>query len=276
MANLNRNEKDGLIYYTVPAFERTGLVKHAFTTRLGGFSREAYESLNLSILTDDLPENVLKNREKLANILGFSPGELVGSWQVHGDKIHLVTSGDKGRGASDPHTVIPDTDGLITQAEGVFLIAFFADCVPLLFLDPVNKAIGIAHAGWKGTVAGIGGKTVLAMKSAFGTKPDRLIVTVGPSIGACHYQVDEPVLKRFREEFPSEYQELISCEDSGGHAWLDLWKANVLQLIRTGVAEENISVAGICTQCMQNEFFSHRAGDKGRHAALISLQSSKG
>lgn len=272
MANLNRHEKDGLIYYTVPAFEKTGLVKHAFTTRLGGFSREAYESLNLSILTDDLAENVLQNREKLASVLGFSPGDLVGSWQVHGDKIHLVTSGDKGRGASDPQTVIPDTDGLITQAEGVVLIAFFADCVPLLFLDPVNKAIGIAHAGWKGTVAGIGCKTVLAMKRAFGTQPDRLLIAVGPSIGVCHYQVDEPVLKHFRQEFPSQYREIIAGEDSGGHAWLDLRKANVLQLISIGVAEENLSVAGTCTYCMQKEFFSHRAGDKGRHAALISLQ----
>lgn len=272
MGSFNRHDKFGIVYYTVPSLEKTGLVTHAFTTRNGGVSREAYDSLNLSILTEDPLENVLENRRRLADVLGFSVGDIVGAWQVHKDNIFQVTSRDRGRGSVDPLTVIPDTDALITREKGLVLTAFFADCVPVIFLDPVNEAIGIAHAGWKGTAAKIGAKTVSAMTRAFGSEPDKLLAAIGPSIGACHYQVDEPVIKRFREEFPDDFRGFFSGEEKGGHAWLDLWKANVQQLKKAGIPDNNISVSGLCTYCNQQELFSHRAGSKGRQAALIMLK----
>lgn len=272
MGSLNRHNNDGIVYFTVPSFDKTGKVTHAFTTRNGGVGRESYESLNLSILTDEPLGNILENRRKLSEALSFSANDMVGAWQVHGDSIYLVTNKDRGRGSTDPITVIPDTDALITGEKGIVLSAFFADCVPVLFYDPENEAVGVAHAGWKGTAARIGAKTVLAMGKAFGSKPHKILAAIGPSIGACHYQVDEPVITRFSQEFPDDYQEFMIADDKPGYARLDLWKANVNILRKAGILEDNITVARLCTYCNQDKFFSHRGGSKGRHAAVIMLK----
>lgn len=272
LGGLNRHENKGIAYYTVSSFDKTNIVIHAFTTRMQGVGKDAYESLNLSILTDEPLTNVLENRRRLSDALGFSIHDIVGAWQVHGDNIYQVVNKDRGRGSIDPITVIPDTDALITREKGVVLSAFFADCVPLIFLDPENEAVGIAHAGWKGTAARIGAKTVQAMERAFGSKPEKILSAIGPSIGACHYQVDEPVITRFRQEFPGDYREFLTPEEKPGYARLDLWKANEYILKKAGIPKENISVSRLCTYCNQNEFFSHRGGSKGRHAAVIMLK----
>lgn len=270
--SFKKNVKGNLTYFTIPSFEETGLVKHGFSTRTGGVSGGAYESLNLSILTEDVLANVLENRSKMAGALGIDPYSLVGAHQVHGDKIYRVRMSDKGAGATESHTVIPGTDALMTDEPGLTLTAFFADCVPIFLLDPVNKAIALAHAGWKGTVAKISVKTVIAMGEVYGTKPERLLAAIGPSIGPCHYQVDGPVIQRVKDEFPTCWTELLKDFDEQGHAQLNLWEANVTQLEEIGLALSNITVAGLCTYCNQDLFYSHRGGKAGRQAALIMLK----
>jgi len=267
-----KHEKEGIIYYTVPDFDKTGLVIHAFSGRTGGVSRDAYESLNLSVLTQDCPDDVQDNRVRFTRALGIDQSCLVGAHQVHQDHIYKVTLADKGRGAFEPQTVIPDTDAMITDEKGIALTAFFADCVPVFFLDPVNKAIAIAHDGWKGTVAHIAAKTARALQDTYGTKPAELLAAVGPSIGPCHYQVDHPVIERVKEAFPLDWTTLLSDLREDGRGQLDLWEANVLQLKQVGIRSENITVARLCTYCNRDIFFSHRGKMAGRQAGLIMLK----
>ncbi len=267
-----KNEKNGLVYFTVPAFARTGLVLHAFSGRTGGVSEGAYESLNLSILTDDKLENVWENRRRMVDVLGVEAGAIVGAHQVHKDKVYRVLARDKGLGAFDPDTVIPATDALTTNEPGILLMAFFADCVPLFFLDPVRKAVAVAHAGWKGTVAGIAAKTVNVMKEEYGTHPQDLLAAVGPSIGPCHYQVDAPVIAEFKKRHPLNWEAFFSNLTKDGYGQLNLWEANLWQLLAAGLRKENVTVASLCTYCRPECFFSHRRGMAGRHAAMIMLK----
>lgn len=272
METFIRHEKDGIVYYTIPSFNTTGLVSHGFSGRKGGVSQGAYAGLNLSILTQDNLENVLENRRLLTAALGIELSQLVGAHQVHQDHVYKVTRMDQGRGAMNPATVIPATDALMTDIRGMALMAFFADCVPVFFLDPVKKAIALAHAGWKGTMLKIAARTAAAMGEAYGSKPEDLLVAIGPSIGSCHYQVDKPVIEKVKEAFPHNWYELFSKMCSEGRGQLNLWEANALQLRESGVPVENITIAGLCTYCCQEEFFSHRAGMAGRQAALIMLK----
>ena len=270
-ADLHKHETGNIVYYTAQAFDETGLVQHAFSGRKGGVSKGTFGSLNLSILTADCPDCVGENRDRFMKALGIPQSCLVGAHQVHGDRVYRVTAADKGRGAYHPDTVIPASDALITNEPGIALIGFFADCVPVLFLDPVKRAIAIAHAGWKGTVAKIAAKTAEAMRDNFGSVPADLLAAVGPSIGPCHYQVDMPVLEKIRAAFPADWQGFLTGWSQDGRAQFNLWAANVLQLEQVGIPRENITAAGLCTYCHRNVFFSHRAGMAGRQAALIML-----
>ncbi len=264
--------KNGMVFYTIPSFDRTGLVTHAFSGRKGGVSEDSFASLNLSILTKEPLERVWENRNKFLNLFNIKTENLVGSYQVHKDRIYKVTKEDRGRGAFDPATVIPATDALMTNEKEVPLIAFFADCVPVFFLDPINKAVALAHAGWKGTVAKIAAKTAGAMKDAYGTESKDLLVAIGPSIGPCHYQVDEPVIEKVKEAFPLEWESLLTNCTDDGHGQLNLWEANRLQLLEVGIPNDNITIAGLCTYCHQDKLFSHRASMAGRQAAIIMLK----
>lgn len=264
-------ESEGMEYYTIPSFEKTGLVKHAFSGRRGGFSQGIFGTLNLSILTDDEPDLVLANRHKFFTALGIKPECLVNAEQVHGDNIYQVTLKDKGRGAFERDTVIPATDALMTNEKDVALLTFYADCVPVLFLDPFEKVIAVAHAGWKGTMAKIAAKTVLAMEKHYGTKPQNVLAGIGPSIGPCHYEVDRPVIVEVEKAFPETNSFLLERKEDG-LAYLNLWEANRRQLLEAGLVDENIVITGLCTYCFPEQFFSHRAGISGRQAAVIMLK----
>ena len=284
-----KNEQGGISYYIFPAFDKTGLVRHAYSTKLGGVSSGAYDSLNLSILTNDDPENIRENRQRFLNSVGIEPDCVVGANQVHKDSIYQVGIKDKGRGAYDPETVVPATDALMTNEPGLALTAFFADCVPVFLLDPVKKVIALAHAGWKGTVVKIAAKTVLAMQQTYGSEAVDILAAIGPSIGPCHYEVDKPVIDKVKAAFPEYWAELFT--DRAGfdemiaeksdkkpatgniRLHLDLWAANFRQLTDIGIPVENITVARLCTYCHQDEFFSHRAGMAGRQAAVIMLNN---
>lgn len=245
-------------------------IKHGISTRLGGLSRPPFASLNLGARTDDDPAVVRHNRESFCQAVGVDFARVTCARQVHGDKIFVVGEADAGRGATGYDTAIADTDALITDRPGLPLMLFFADCVPVLIADPVRRVVAVSHAGWKGTVARIAAKTVLAMRQNFGSDPADCHVAIGPSIGPCDYEVDEPVIDILRQEF-SNWRELVIPR--GGRWLLDLWQTNRHQLEEIGVRREFIEVSGVCTACNTAMFYSHRAehGTTGRFGAVISL-----
>lgn len=264
-------EKNGVQFYTVPAFSKTALVKHGFSTRIGGISQEPFQTLNLGFHTGDDWETVKENRRLFTASIGIPLENVVAANQVHGEKIYVADLSDRGKGALEQETVIKETDALITKEPNVALIAFYADCVPIMFLDPVEKVIAIAHAGWKGTVLQISKKTVEKMANEFGCQRENILAAVCPSIGPCHYEVDAPVINQFRERFPW-WEKVLELKDKG-KAQLNLWKANQLQLLDAGVLNHHILVAEICTYCHPELLYSYRYsnGKTGRMAGIIML-----
>lgn len=245
-------------------------IKHGISTRLGGHSTAPFISLNLGLHTGDDAEVVWHNRQLFCQAVDLVPDKMVTAEQIHGDVVQQVTASDAGRGAKHYHEAIKGTDALITNVPGLPLMLFFADCVPVLIVDPVAKAIGISHAGWKGTVAKIAQKTVLAMQQQFNTTPADCLVGIGPSIGPCCYEVDEVVLSKLRANFP-DWEKLVKPKEK---RWqLNLWEANRAQLKEIGIRDNNITVSSICTADNKQIFFSHRAesGHTGRIGAIISL-----
>ena len=253
------------------------LVTHAVSTRLGGVSKSPFDSLNLALHVGDEPADVLTNRKKFVQSLGFKVTDIVTPNQVHGDKIFCVDENYRGCGCQNYADSISETDALITNTPELPLMLCFADCVPIFFVDVENRAIGLAHGGWKGTLKKIAAKTLLKMGDEFGTRAEDCLIGIAPSIGACCYEVGGEVIDKCKTAFPKNFDELLIERD--GKIFLDLWRANALQLLEIGVPEENIDVAGECTCCQSSWYFSYRAAQKkgfdrtGRIAALIALKS---
>lgn len=245
---------------------------HAISTRLGGVSQPPYDALDLALHVGDDANDVRENRGRFARSLGLDARRIVTPEQVHGDTVACVSAQDAGRGSLSYDDSIQGTDALITDAPGLPLMLCFADCTPIVFLDPEQRAVGIAHGGWKGTAQSIATKTLTRMSEAFGTRPRDVLVGIGPSIGPCCYEIGAEVAERFRAAFPYADECLLKQVDGKLH--LDLWEANRQQLLRSGVPEENIEVAGDCTCCRHAWYYSYRAdgGTTGRIAALIALR----
>ena len=264
-------KKEKLVYLTISAFEETGMVKHCFTTRVGGVSQGIYNSLNTSIIKEDPIENVRRNLELVCGAIGIDYTRLVFSNQTHEDNIRVVTEADIGKGLTIPSD-ITDTDGLMTNIPGIPLITHYADCVPLFFLDTRNRAIAVIHSGWKGTVLKIGAKTIKQMNEVYGTKPEDCLVGIGPSIGRDCFEVGPEVVQEFRDSFDNWAEFTEPFRD--GKFRIDLWKANKIMLIELGIPEENITVSGFCTKCNEQLFFSYRR-DKGRTGSLSAIMELK-
>lgn len=245
--------------------------QHAFSARLGGESVKPYKGLNMALHVGDEEDIVWENRQRFFQALELKADKLVTPQQVHGANIRRVTMADAGCGAKDYADAIADTDALITNEPGLPLMLCFADCVPVIFLDPEKKAVGIAHAGWKGTVAKIARETVWRMQEEFGSEPTDILAGIGPSIGPCCFAVGEEVAEKFRAAFPKNAESLISQRD--GQLYVNLWEANRLQLLETGIPAANIEMADTCTDCQHQWFYSYRAdgGQTGRMAAIIAL-----
>lgn len=261
-----------LRYVTFDIFERTGLVKHAFTTRLGGVSLGPFSRLNLAGHVGDDPGAVVENRIRISRALGCAIDDLAAGQQVHGDQVHTVLETDRGRGARDFTGAIPDTDALITNLPGILLSSYYADCVPVMILDPVHKAIGLAHAGWKGTVKRIAAATLRSMADSYGSEPGCCLAVIAPSIGPCCYEIDQPVISAFIE---AGFDPGRIAVPSGDSRWkLDLWAANRIILAEAGIKPYNIMTAGMCTACSPELFFSYRgqSGKCGRMASLMVLK----
>ncbi len=249
----------------------TKIVRHCFTTRQGGVSKGIFESMNLSFTRGDENEDVLINYERLAKALGTTTDRFVTTDQTHTTNVIRVGNEDAGNGVVRPKKY-RDVDGLVTNEKNVVLSTFYADCVPLFFVDTKNHAIGLSHSGWRGTVNRMGKKTLKVMKREFGTNPADVVAAIGPSICQDCYEISEDVAREFKEEF-TEYVDEILIDKKNGHYQLDLWKANKVILIEAGILEENIAVTNICTCCNDSILFSHRAshGKRGNLGAFMYL-----
>lgn len=245
-------------YIEFPTLQQIPFIKHGFSTRLGGVSKEHLASLNLSFIRNDEPEHVYMNYQRICDAIGIKIESLVFSDQVHDTKIHRVTKKDL-TGNSFEKQGLKGIDGLVTDEPGVTLVTSYADCVPLFFVDTKERAIGLSHSGWRGTVGRIGAKTVQTMKNEFGTNPENLIAVIGPSICQECYEVSKDVALQFESEFLPEQIDSVLIKKENGKYQLDLWRANQIILAEAGIPQENISVAGICTCCNNGLLFSHRA-----------------
>lgn len=255
-----------------PLLTETGIVKHCFTTRMGGVSKGIFSSMNLSFTRGDEKEDVMENYKRLAEALGVSVENFVFTDQTHTTNVLQVTEKDAGKGILRERDY-QDVDGLITNVKGLVLSTFFADCVPLYFVDPVHEAIGMSHSGWRGTVRRMGKATIEAMEQTFGTKPSDLICAIGPSICQDCYEVSEDVAEEFKSAFPG-YEREILLEKGNGKYQLDLWKANEIVLEDAGVEKEHIAVTNLCTCCNPKLLFSHRAshGKRGNLGGFLCLK----
>jgi YfiH family protein len=247
-----------------------------FTDRRGGVSAAPYASCNLGLHVGDDPACVIENRERVAKRIGIPLDAWVAGEQVHGATVTVVNNQMRGRGSRDIETLLPATDALITDVEGIALTTYAADCVPVLLADPNRRAVGVAHAGWKGTVAKIVLKTVEALHETYGCDPSDVRAVIGPSIGPCCYEVDERVAAHVRQAFPNVYERLL-IPNGHGRWQFDLWQANVEALLEAGVLLEHIEREDRCTACEVETFFSYRKeGGKTGHAGIIALLQENG
>lgn len=267
----NMELRAGLPLLIFPSLEATGIVRHGFTTREGGVSRGIFRSLNLSFSRGDDPESVWENFRRTAEALGTVPENFVFTDQTHTANVLRVGKDDAGKGITRERGY-SDIDGLITDEPDIVLSAFFADCVPLYFVDPIRKAIGLSHSGWRGTAQRMGRVTAEAMAREFGSRPEDLICAVGPCICRNCYEVSADVAERFAEEFRGHEEELLR-DDHNGRFHLDLKAANRIVLEEAGVMPERITVADACTCCDPEYLFSHRAsqGRRGNLGAFLGL-----
>lgn len=278
-------------YCSFPLIDATGLVTCGFSTRVGGVSPPPFDSLNLGTTTKDDIENVRVNRDRFGAALG---GYEVLEWVdlVHGNAVHEAVARDEGTFRRTERT--PRADAVISRVPGLPLAIYTADCVPIVFVDPVTPAIGLAHAGWRGTVEDVAGATVAAMQARYQTDPARLLCGIGACIGPCCFEVHQDVADLVRARYP-QWQDLVAPLNKvplNKDRWLDalsdsdpvleerdkfrvdLWQLNARQLEQAGVPRRNIAISRLCTACRADLFFSYRRDrrETGRLSMFVALQ----
>ena len=260
-------------FLTYPLFEKTGVVKSAFSTRIGGVSKGCYESMNLSFDRGDDKDAVMENFQRIASAIGTNCHDMVLSRQTHTANVRVVTEEDKGKGIVRERDYT-DVDGLVTNVPGICLVTSYADCVPLYFVDPIKKVIGLSHSGWRGTVGKIGKETVRVMKEHFGCDPADILAAVGPSICQDCYEVSGDVIEKFKEAFDEKDWDNLFYRKNNGKYQLELWKANESVFRESGICKEHIAVTNVCTHCNSKILYSHReTGDKrGNLCAFLALK----
>lgn len=273
---LDIKEKNGVLWLEFPALAGTGVVRHGFSTRMGGVSEGKFASMNFTFTRGDNPDHVMENYRRMAAVLGVDVNRMVLSWQTHTTNIRRVTQEDAGKGIVRERDY-RDVDGLITDVPGLTLVTFYADCVPLYLLDPVHKAIGLSHSGWRGTVNRMGQVTLDAMKKAYGTKAENVIACIGPSICQDCFEVGEEVAEAFAKELDPKYLPQLYYRKDNGKYQLDLWLANEIIFREAGVKQENIHITDICTHCNPRLLFSHRTAgnERGNLAAFLCLNDER-
>lgn len=255
------HEHNELRYYSFDIFSKS--IKQAVFTRHGGVSLAPWHSLNLGGSVGDDPAHVAENRVRVFQSMGCEPASIHDVWLVHGTSIVYA---DAPRPLDQPSA---KADIIFTDNPNVSLFMRFGDCVPILFHDPKKHVIGIAHAGWMGTVRGVVQTAVEGMRSHYGCKPEDIVAGIGPSIGVDHYEVGADVISQFQEKHNKDVDQILQTRN--GSTYLDLWTANAIQLRNAGV--EQIQISGLCTACHLDDWFSHRAekGRTGRFGAIMAL-----
>lgn len=291
------NVAEPIEYLTFPILEKTGIVEHLFTTRLGGVSQGVYASMNISFDRGDDEEAVLENYKRVACVMGCDVEQMVVAKQTHTTNIRKVTLEDVGKGVLRERDY-DNIDGLITNEPSIALVTMFADCVPLYFVDVKNDAIGLAHSGWRGTVGEMGLHMVREMERVFGTRPEDLYAAIGPSICQACYEVSEDVKDAFNDfveneeckKYVDEIKEsgcyatqktndcmLIQKGKSPGKYQLDLWLMNAVILRKAGIPLQQIQITDLCTCHNADYLFSHRAshGKRGNLGAFLMLRKER-
>ena len=267
---MTAHEQNGVVYYTFPSFDAVPFVRHGFSTRLGGVSTGIFESMNLSYTRGDEAAAVRENFDRFCRAVGVDSENAVVSAQEHHTVIYNATAADRGRGVTRERGYA-DIDGLLTDEPNVVLFTQYADCVPLLFVDPVRRVVGTSHAGWRGTAAQIGAVTVERMCADYGCRREDILAAIAPSIGPCCFEVDAPVITEFQKL--SLFDEGCYQPVSEDKMLINLWEVNRRTLVRVGVRPEHITVTDLCTKCHPDVFWSHRVtgGQRGSLAACIAI-----
>jgi len=256
-----------------PALTDVKIASHGFSTRLGGRSKGDFASMNLSFTRGDDSEMVMDNFKLFSQAVSMDYRNMVFTDQTHTTNIRIVTAKDKGKGIVKERDYT-DIDGLVTNQPGIPLVTFYADCVPLFFIDPIKKVIGLSHSGWKGTVHKIGKKTVALMEEEFKSNPADIITAIGPSICQSCYEISSDVAMQFKAAFSDAVYNDFMYQKSEEKYHLDLWKANEYILRESGILSQHITVTDICTCCNSEILWSHRKSgvNRGGLAAFLMLK----
>lgn len=266
------NSPDTVPYLTYNSLSEINFINHAFSTRLGGVSEGEFTSMNMAFNRGDNPESVTENYKRICKSAGFDFDSLTASAQDHNTFVRAVTSENKGVGIYKPRD-LHSVDALITNEKGVTLVTYYADCTPLFFVDIKQKAIGLAHAGWRGTVGRIGEKVVKKMTELYGTNPADIVAAIGPAISVCCYEVDKPCADNFYALSDLDSSRFVFPKENGKYM-IDLLETNRQILVAAGVKNENITVSDVCTNCNSELLWSHRAtkGKRGTMSAFMCIK----
>ena len=264
------HENSGVYFLTYNKLSELDFINHAFTTRLGGVSKGIFESMNMSFEHDDF-DTVTENYKIFCKAAGFDFDTLVASAQDHHTFVRVCTKENIGVGITKPKD-IKSVDALVTNEQGVTLVTYYADCTPLFFVDTNKKAIGLAHAGWRGTVGKIGAEVVKTMVENYGTDPADLVCAIGPAISKCCYEVDKACADNFYALNLDDSKFVF--EKGDGKFMIDLLECNRQILVSAGVKAENITLSDLCTKCNSDLLWSHRAtnGKRGTMSAFMTLK----
>ena len=273
------NSNNGIKYLSFESLNNLTIVKNAFSTRLGGVSTGFYSSMNLGFANGDDKEKVSRNFVLFAEACGFELDHIVRTKQTHTTNIHIVSDEDVYNDGILHDPDYTDIDGLVCNIPGVVLCTSYADCVPLYFVDPVRKVIGLSHSGWRGTVSRMGEKTVKTMADTFGSDPADIFTAIGPSICQDCYEVSSDVAEEFITEFKIDNvdsSKLLSRGKEPGKYQLNLWECNKKVLLDAGITKDHIECADLCTCCHSDYLFSHRAsgGKRGNLCAFLMLNKN--
>ena len=266
------NNVNSVPYLTYNSLSEIDFINHAFSTRLGGVSTDEFTSMNLAFNRGDSPENVTENYKRFCKSAGFDYESLTASSQDHHTFVRAVTKENVGVGIYKPKD-IESVDALITNEPGVTLVTYYADCTPLFFVDTKQKAIGLAHAGWRGTVGRIGDNVVKKMQSLYGSDPSDIKASIGPAISVCCYEVDKPCADNFLALDELDSTKFVFPKGNGKFM-IDLLETNRQILVHAGVKNENITVSDVCTNCNSELLWSHRAtkGHRGTMSAFMCIK----
>jgi len=267
-----RIHKESIPYISFPVLGDIDWICHGFSTRYGGVSTGIHSTMNLGFQNGDKTDAVYENYNRICNAIGVLPESIVHAKQTHKDNVRVVTYDDIGKGYNRERDY-DDIDGLITNQAGITLTILTADCVPVYLVDPVNRAIGLAHSGWRGTIQRIASKTVNCMQQTFGSKPADILAVTGPCIGVECYEVGDEVASCFATEFSLDiYSKITLVQNNRTH--INLSETIKYSLIETGVSAENILQCGLCTACNSEMLFSHRItqGKRGTMAAFLAIK----